>query len=57
MRGIRRGIVATFLMLAAAPALAQQHTSLALPSITPGFTAIYVAQDKGFWKSRGSMSP
>jgi NitT/TauT family transport system substrate-binding protein len=53
MRGIRRGIVATFLMLAAVPALAQQHTSLALPSITPGFTAIYVAQDKGFWKEQG----
>jgi ABC-type nitrate/sulfonate/bicarbonate transport system substrate-binding protein len=41
------------LALTAAPAMAQLHTSLALPSITPGFTAIYVAQDRGFWKSQG----
>ena len=53
MRGVR-GIVAAFLMLIeAAPARTQLHTSLALPSITPGFTAIYVAQDRGFWKEQG----
>lgn len=52
MRAIR-GIVAAGFVLAAAPAMAQQHTSLALPSITPGFTAIYVAQDRGFWKEQG----
>ncbi|HLI20643.1 MAG TPA: ABC transporter substrate-binding protein [Stellaceae bacterium] len=34
-------------------AQAQEHTSLALPSITPGFTAIYVAADRGFWKEQG----
>ena len=30
-----------------------QETSLALPSVTPGFAAIYVAADKGFWTSEG----
>jgi len=39
--------------LVAVPAQAQLRTSLALPSITPGFTAIYVAQDRGFWKEQG----
>jgi NitT/TauT family transport system substrate-binding protein len=29
---------------------AQDATSLALPSITPGFTAIYVADERGFWR-------
>src|ERR1700750_3370577 len=48
-----RILLATVLALNAAPAMAQQHTSLALPSVTPGFTAIYVAQDRGFWKEQG----
>jgi NitT/TauT family transport system substrate-binding protein len=53
MRGLRSILVAALLVVVAAPAWAQLHTSLALPSITPGFTAIYVAQDKGFWKEQG----
>jgi ABC-type nitrate/sulfonate/bicarbonate transport system substrate-binding protein len=40
-------------VMAAGPAFAQQKTSLALPSISPGFTAIYVAQDKGLWRDQG----
>jgi NitT/TauT family transport system substrate-binding protein len=53
MIGLRVVLVSFFAVLAV-PAMAQQlHTSLALPSITPGFTAIYVAQDKGFWKDQG----
>jgi ABC-type nitrate/sulfonate/bicarbonate transport system substrate-binding protein len=40
------------LLLAARPA-AQERTTLALPSISPGFTAIYVAEDKGLWKEQG----
>jgi len=39
--------------VAVAPTRAQEETSLALPSTTPGFTAIYVAQDRGFWKEQG----
>ncbi len=48
-----RVLLAMILALTAVPAMAQLHTSLALPSITPGFTAVYVAQDKGFWKEQG----
>lgn len=40
-------------LLAARGAAVAQDTSLALPSITPGFSAIYVAEDKGFWTSQG----
>src|ERR1700761_8637591 len=48
-----RVLLAACLALLTGPAMAQLHTSLALPSITPGFTAIYVAQDRGFWKEQG----
>ncbi len=37
----------------AAKAAFAEDTSLALPSITPGFTAIYVAEDRGFWRDQG----
>jgi NitT/TauT family transport system substrate-binding protein len=46
-------MLAVGLVLEATPAMAQLHTTLALPSITPGFTAIYVAQDRGLWKDQG----
>ena len=46
----RWGIFGFALAVAAGPASAQQKTLLALPSISPGFTAIYVAQDKGLWR-------
>jgi ABC-type nitrate/sulfonate/bicarbonate transport system substrate-binding protein len=39
--------------LMTAPALAQEKTALALPSITPSYAAVYVAQDRGFWKKEG----
>ncbi len=40
--------------LALGPAAhAEEATTLALPSLTPGFTAIYVAEDKGFWTKQG----
>lgn len=51
--GLRRGFIFFGLIAAAVPAAAQEHTSLALPSITPGFTAIYVAEDRGLWKAQG----
>lgn len=34
------------------PARAQDQTTLALPSITPGFTAIYVADERGYWRDQ-----
>lgn len=46
-------VLSLALAFAATPATAQLKTSLALPSITPGFTAIYVAQDKGLWRDQG----
>lgn len=47
--------VALVLALVIRPALAQEreHSSLALPSITPGFTAIYVAEAQGLWQREG----
>lgn len=54
---LRFAILAAFacmeLALAPPPARSDEDTSLALPSITPGFTAIYVAEDRGFWTEQG----
>lgn len=41
------------LVVIARPALCQEKTSLALPSVSPGFTAIYVAEDRGLWNEEG----
>jgi ABC-type nitrate/sulfonate/bicarbonate transport system substrate-binding protein len=44
---------AVALILTARPAWSELQTSLALPSVSPGFTAIYVAEDQGLWSSQG----
>ncbi len=54
--GLRRGgfaCTALALVLLASPARSELATSLALPSVSPGFTAIYVAEDQGLWTKEG----
>ena len=54
--GLRRAgfaCTALALVLLASPARSELATSLALPSVSPGFTAIYVAEDQGLWTKEG----
>ena len=47
----RQTVIGALLLAAIArPASAQEETSLALPSLSPGFTVIYVADELGLWK-------
>ncbi len=49
-----KAILAASIVLALVlPAGAAEKTALALPSITPTFAAIYVAQDRGLWAKQG----